>query len=248
LFTDLKRAVTSFFHTRLAKELDELTACLTDVARRTGFYLPASAETLRHLRSALTTHDFARGSVLARIGDVPRYVHFLESGYAGSTVTSPQGNDYIVAFFRPGDAFLLCSVMLNTPYPGSITVLQDSRIAMVPVELFRACAAADLELALGVAKALAAQRQGLAIHIRDLKLQPPALRLARFLVNLVEDGQTDGTVTLPCDRRILAGWLGLVPASATRAFRELERVGVTGRGRRIEVASLDRLREFAHAG
>jgi len=38
--------------------------------------------------------------------------------------------------------------------------------------------------------------------------------------------------------------LGLVPASALRAFHEPERIEVTGRGRRSDVASVERLREF----
>lgn len=97
-------------------------------------------------------------------------------------------------------------------------------------------------------KALAAQQVTMAIHIRDLKLQPPAQRLATFLIGLAEDGQTHGPLALPCDRRILAGWLGLVPASVSRAFRELERLGVSGRGRHIDVASLAQLRAFASAG
>ncbi|HTP83085.1 MAG TPA: cyclic nucleotide-binding domain-containing protein [Alphaproteobacteria bacterium] len=224
-----------------------MTACLTAIDQRAAFYLPGSPATIERLHNALSIHDFTRGTVLARQGDMPRNVHFLESGYVGTTVTSPQAHDYIIAFFRPGDVFLLCSVMLNTPYPVAITLLQDSRIATVPVELFRACAATDLTLATGVAKALATQRQILAVHIRDLKLQPPAQRLASFLLNLAEDGDSRSALLLPCDRRILAGWLGLVPASASRAFRELERIGITGRGRQIEIASLDRLREFVHA-
>ncbi|MBV8536788.1 MAG: helix-turn-helix domain-containing protein [Alphaproteobacteria bacterium] len=221
-----------------------MTARLASIDRHSQFYLPATAATVERLQRAASTADVPRGTVLARQGEMPRHVHFLESGYVGTTVTSPQAHEYIVTFFRPGDPFLLCSVMLNTPYPASITVLQDSRIAMAPIELFRACAATDLTLAMGIAKTLAAQRQGLAVHIRDLKLQPPAQRLANFLLGLVEDTDSRDTLTLPCDRRILAGWLGLVPASASRAFRELERIGVTGRGRQIDIASLDRLRDF----
>lgn len=208
----------------------------------------ASDETAERLRRAASTHDFARGTVLARRGDVPKYVHGLLAGYAGTTVTSPQAHDYIISFFAPGDLFLLCAAMLDTPYPVSITVLQDSRVAMIPVEVFRDYAQTDLTLASFVIKALAAQRQALSIHIRDLKLQPPVQRLASFLLGLTQNGQARANVALPCDRRILAGWLGLVPASASRAFRELERLGVSGRGRRIGIASVERLRAFVQAG
>lgn len=204
----------------------------------------ASPATIGGLERSISTHEFAHGSVLARRGDAPKYVHVLIDGYVGTTVTSPQANDYIIAFFKPGDAFLLCAVMLDTPYPVSITALQDSRVAMVPAGLFRSCAETDLALAVGVAKAIAAQRMDLAVHIRDLKLQRPAVRLASFLLSLVPDGQTAANVELPCDRRILAGWLGLVPASASRAFRELEEIGITGRNRHIGIASAERLRAY----
>ena len=225
-----------------------MTAQLIDMCGSCNFGIPASPATTKRLGAALSIHDFARGTVLARRGDAPKYIHFLEAGYVGTAVTSPQGHDYIIALFTPGDLFLLGSVMQNTPYPTSATVLQDSRIAMVPAELFRACVETDLTLAVGVAKVFAAQQVTMAIHIRDLKLQPPAQRLATFLLSLAEDSHGSGELTLPCDRRILAGWLGLVPASVSRAFHELERLGVTGHGRRISVASRERLQTFARGG
>jgi CRP-like cAMP-binding protein len=212
------------------------------------FPLRASAETVDRFRRQMSIHDFARGSVVARCGDSPKHVYVLFDGLVGTTVTSAQANDYIIAFFKAGDAFLLCAVMADKPYPVAITVLRDSRVGMLPADLFREAVESDPRLAVSVAKALAEQRLALAEHIRDLKVQPPAARLASFLLGLCEEGQDQVRLSLPCDRRILAGWLGMVPASAARALRELEAIGVEGRGKQISIASVERLRRFAQAG
>ena len=66
-----------------------------------------------------------------------------------------------------------------------------------------------------------------------------------FLVSLVDRSRGEARVKLPCERRILAQWLGMVPTSASRAFRELGTIGVEGRGRSLRIRSLQRLIEFA---
>jgi CRP/FNR family transcriptional regulator, dissimilatory nitrate respiration regulator len=212
-----------------------------------SFHLDASAKIAEKLRRDMSVHDFARGTVLARRGDPATRLYFLLDGFVATTATSPQANDYIIAFFKAGDTFLLCSVMAEKPSPVSISVLRDSRIGMLPADVFRAAVNTDHRLALSVAKTLAEQRLALAAHIRDLKVRRPAARLAAFLLRLCKEGEVQADLTLPCDRRILSGWLGMVPASTARTFRELEAIGVGGRGRQISIASVERLKDFVQS-
>lgn len=57
-------------------------------------------------------------------------------------------------------------------------------------------------------------------------------------------GQTGAaTVTLPSGRRLIAGRLGITPQSLSRAFAALRPLGVSGDGRQVSIADLERLRD-----
>ena len=55
------------------------------------------------------------------------------------------------------------------------------------------------------------------------------------------------TVTLPQERKLLAAHIGVTPESLSRAFVALRAVGVGGRGRKVTIDDVARLRAFCGA-
>lgn len=195
-----------------------------------------------------SAHHFGERTVLMRAGEAPEHLYVLLSGFIGFMVADPKGNDYAVDFLMPGQAFVLAAVLLDRPYLLTCQILQDSRIVAIPAADFRRHFERDQSLAVATGRELSRNRSAAVVRVRELLVHSPMKRVAAFLAQLTDGSAGEVTVTLPCDRRILAGWLGVVPQSATRVFRQLEQDGlVKARGRQVTIASVERLRELSEA-
>ena len=82
-------------------------------------------------------------------------------------------------------------------------------------------------------------------QLKDLKLLTAIERLSNLLLSLAPRRGGPAQVLLPGNRSLVAGMLGVAPQSLSRAFATLRPVGVSGGGREIAIADLNRLREIA---
>jgi CRP/FNR family transcriptional activator FtrB len=203
-------------------------------------------ESVARILDGASAHHFGERTILVRAGDSPEHLYVPLSGFIGFMVADSRGNDYAVDFLMPGRPFVVAAVILDRPYLLNAHVLQESRIVTIPAAVFRRHFEKDLCLAVASGRELAHNRSGAVVRVRELLVQSPIKRVATFLLQLSENAGGATTVTMPCDRRILAGWLGVVPASAARVFRQLEGESlVKTRGRQVTIASVERLREFS---
>ena len=222
-----------------------------DVAE--AFALPPFRQACERSRARLAAdaaaYEFAAGSILWRKGERPKHLHVLLSGFIGVKTVDRRATEYVIDFIRPGEAIIIPPVILNRAYRFPAAALMDSRVLAVPVARFIECLKDDAALSFAVVELLSEQRDRLARHVETLKTRSPAERLAGLLLSMADRTHGEAVVQLPCERQMIAGWLGVVPSSASRAFRELERAcGIEGRGRRIRVPSMERLAACAGPG
>jgi CRP/FNR family transcriptional regulator, transcriptional activator FtrB len=215
-------------------------------AQRLPLFENMSAATGARLFRTATVHHFAPGSVLFREGEVAGHLHVLLDGYVGLKTSDNYSNEYVVEFVNPGDPFVVAAVLLQVPYLSSAQVIKSSRVLLISADDFRKAVDADLSLSGALNRTLSMHWRVLMDQVKSLKTRTATERLASFLVSLADRPKGETSVLLPCERRMLAGWLGMVPTSASRAFRQLEKLGVEGRGRRLTIKSVERLREFSH--
>ena len=99
---------------------------------------------------------------------------------------------------------------------------------LIPAEEFQRLVAADLAFSTALDHCAAEHWRAMIGQIKSLKMRNGSQRLAAFLLSFVDRRTGEATVRLPCERRMIASWLGMVPTSASRAFRELAAIGVEG--------------------
>lgn len=199
------------------------------------------------LLEAATVHHFAAGSVLFREGEIPQFLHIALDGYVCLITEDGRGRQCIIDFVPAGSPFLIPPLLLDKPYLMSASVVVATRVLFLPAHLVSSLAATDLATANAIGRAASQHWRALVGQVKSLKLQSAAQRLGGFLMSLAEYAGTDSVVELPCERRMLAAWLGISPNSISRAFHELKLVGVEDVGRRIVIRSLDGLRKFVSA-
>lgn len=208
-------------------------------------FATVSKKTVAKLLGGARTHEFAARSVLFKEGEVADYLYIALDGHVALRSRDRRGHDTVIDFVPAGRPFIVAAALLSRPLLLSAQVLETSRVVLIPAADFRACVETDLALAAAFNRNAAEHWRTLIGQLKSLKMRTGAQRLALFLASLVDRGKGEARVSLPCERRILAQWLGMVPTSASRAFHELTAIGVEGRGRSLRIRSLQRLTEFA---
>ena len=196
----------------------------------------------RLLRSAHLQH-FGAGSVLFREGDAPDNLYLpLDSRICLQAGEGAQ--EHVIEFVPPGEPFILAAVILDKPFLMTARVVQAGTLLVIPAADFRRCSAQSIDLSQAVNESASVQWRALIGQIKSLKMQTGPQRLAAFLASLADGKSDEATVELPCERQVLATWLGMVPATASRAFKELSRIGVEGRGQTLRIGSVRRLTDY----
>jgi CRP/FNR family transcriptional regulator, transcriptional activator FtrB len=190
-------------------------------------------------------HHFGVGSLLFREGDSSDYLYFALGGHVCLKAAGAERQQYVIEFVPTGQPFILAAVLLDKPFLMTAQVVQAGDILLIPSAEFRQCAREEISLSNAVNISAAVQWRALIGQVKSLKMQTGSQRLAAFLAALVEGQMGEVTVDLPCERQVLATWLGMVPSSGSRAFRELSRIGVDGRGHQLHIRSAERLVEYA---
>lgn len=183
-----------------------------------------------------------KGTVLCRQGERAQFLHVVVAGRVGLFGEAAR-KEALIEIFGPGDAFIVPAVMIAAPYLLTARLLDEGRILMWPADAFRAEARQNRSLALGVALQLSGYWRALITQIKDLKLLAATERLLALLLDLAPRTSGPAIVTLPGDRRLVAGWLGVTPQSLSRAFAALRPLGITGGGREVTIADPARLRQ-----
>jgi CRP/FNR family transcriptional activator FtrB len=205
------------------------------------------ARTGERLFQGARVHHFGAGSVLFREGDSSDYLYLPLGGAVCLKAAGAERQQYVIEFVPPGQPFILAAVLLDKPFLMTAQVVQAGEVLLIPSADFRRQAHDDLALARSINLSSAVQWRALIGQVKSLKMQTGAQRLAAFLASMVDGQQGEVTVELPCERQILATWLGMVPSSGSRAFRELGRIGVVGHGHQLHIRSAERLIEYARA-
>jgi CRP/FNR family transcriptional regulator, transcriptional activator FtrB len=222
-----------------------LSASYLNAIRKLPLFGDLPERVSKRLFRAARVHHFGVGSVLFREGDVSDYLYLALDGHVCLKADGAARHQYVIEFVPAGQPFILAAVLLDKPFLMTAQIVQPGDVLLIPSADFRQCARDEISLSRAINTSAAIHWRALIGQLKSLKMQTGAQRLAAFLAALVEDRSGEVTVELPCDRQILATWLGMVPSSGSRAFRELSRIGVDGRGHHLRIRSAERLVEYA---
>jgi CRP-like cAMP-binding protein len=100
------------------------------------------------------------------------------------------------------------------------------------------------ELATAIVASTFRHLHSLIAQVEQLKAHTGAQRVAEFLLELCPVDEGACAVTLPYDKVLIAGRLGMKPESLSRAFARLRGTGVMVRQNHAAIADVEKLREY----
>lgn len=222
-----------------------ITDQFSGVARNSLLLKSLPEEISQTLLKSATTRSCGRGETLFLQGEHAHYIHIVVDGWVKLYRISPNGNEAVVSVFTRGSSFGEAVAFRHEEYPVSAEAVTDCTLLQISASSFVALMKERPEICMSVLSSTFQHLHSLVAQIEQIKAQTGAQRVAEFLLDLCncEDGSC--VVTLPYDKVLIAGRLGMKPESLSRAFSKLRPHGVRIAKNHASIDDISQLRNYA---
>lgn len=182
-----------------------------------------------------------RGTLLYHQGYAANAVHVVVEGWVKVFRMGASGAETIIRVAGAGDVLGDEDLLAQQGYQTCAEAISVVRVVVLRGDALLSLMRKDPAVSLRVVASLSAQLRQLAAHVEELKLFDARERTAYFLLGLSRVRSGAYTVALPFEKTVIAAWLGMKPASLSRALARLRPYGVTVDRETILVADARRL-------
>lgn len=186
-----------------------------------------------------------RGAAVFNHGEEAHSIFVVLDGWVKLYRVTRNGAEAIVGLFTKGESFGEAVALQHAAYPVTAEAVTDLDLVQVQavhlIDLMRT----RPEVSMAILSSTFVHLRSLVSQIEQLKAHSGAQRVAQFLLSLAPEEAQSCTVTLPYDKVLIAGRIGMKPESLSRAFQRLKSHGVTIKNNHAEISDLEDLRAFA---
>lgn len=186
-----------------------------------------------------------RGTTIFNHGEDAHSIYIVMDGWVKLFRVTRSGAEAIVGLFTKGRSFGEAVALNHATYPVTAEAVTDVDVVQVHASHLLDLMRTRPEVSMAIISSTFAHLQSLVSQIEQLKARSGAQRVAQFLLSLAPEEAQSCTVTLPYDKILIAGRIGMKPESLSRAFQRLKCHGVTIDNNHAEIADLNSLRSFA---
>ncbi len=196
------------------------------------------------LLAQATIRSSDRGSTVILQDEPAHSIFVVLDGWVKLYRLLQSGTEAVVEIFTKGQSFGEAVAFRGDLYPVTAEAVTDCRLLQIRAASVLKMMKSRPELFTAILASTFLHLHALVGQIEQLKAQTGAQRVAEFLLDLspVEDGAC--AVTLPYDKVLIAGRLGMKPESLSRAFARLRATGVRVQQNRAVIADIARLRAY----
>lgn len=192
-----------------------------------------------------STHELTRGETVFLQGENARVIHVVLDGWVKLYRIAPNGNEAVVNVFTRGHSFGEAVAFRMKPYPVSAEAVTDCTLLQISARRFISILHREPEVAVSVLASTFQHLHELVAQLEQMKSQTGAQRVADFLIRLCSCESGTCVVTLPYDKVLIAGCLGMKPESLSRAFAKLKPVGVHVSRHHATIDDIEALHDYA---
>lgn len=213
-------------------------------AREALLFASLPGDLAKSILERSTTRSYSRGETIFLQGDIAQNLYVVLDGWVKLFRVTPSGTEAVVGVFTKGRSFGEAVALDGAPYPVSAEAVTDGRLLHVRASILSTMLRERPEIALAIVSSTFKHLHGLVAQVEQLKAHTGAQRVAEFLLDLCECNEGSCTITLPYDKTLIAGRLGMQPPSLSRAFNRLEEIGVTINNNQASIANIQLLRDY----
>ena len=214
------------------------------LARRSLLLAAAPESVARAVLETARLRNFARGETIFLQGERASAIYIGADGGVKLYRIAPSGAEAVVGVFTKGASFGEAVAFRHDTYPVAAEAVTDTSLIRIEADAFLRQIRENPEVAISILSATYAHLHNLVGQIEALKAQTGAQRVAEFLLELAPCADGSCEVTLPYDKVLIAGRLGMKPESLSRAFARLKEQGVSIRQNLASIEDIGALRDY----
>jgi len=215
------------------------------IAKKSILFSSLPGDLTDTLLERAAANAYERGTTIFLQGDPAVSVYIVLDGWTKLFRISPNGTEAVVGVFTRGRSFGEAAAFRGDVYPVTAEAVTDCRLLQVSTALILETMKSRPELCTAILAATFQHLHSLIGQVEQLKAHTGAQRVAEFLLELCPRDEGACTVTLPYDKILIAGRLGMKPESLSRAFARLRKFGVMVKQNHAALADVGRLRDYA---
>ena len=213
-------------------------------ARKSILLRGLSEHLLDQLLAQAHVRCFDRGSTIVLQGERAGSAFIVLKGWVKLCRVTQNGAEAVVEVFTQGQSFGEAVAFRGDVYPVTAEAATDCRVLQVRTANVLDLMKSHPELCTAILASTFQHLHALVGQIEQLKAQTGSQRVAEFLLDLSDVETGACAVTLPYDKVLIAGRLGMKPESLSRAFSRLRERGVQVHQNKAMIADVGRLRDF----
>jgi CRP-like cAMP-binding protein len=215
-----------------------------EIAKRSILFASLPGDLAGMLLERATIHCHDHGATIFVQGEPAASVHIVLDGWVKLFRITPSGAEAVVGIFTRGRSFGEAVAFQGDVYPVTAEAVSDCRLLKVRAALILETMKSRPEIATAIVAATFRHLHSLIGQVEQLKAHTGAQRVAEFLLELCPVAVGACVVTLPYDKVLIAGRLGMKPESLSRAFARLRGTGVMVKHNHAAIADVETLREY----
>jgi CRP-like cAMP-binding protein len=196
------------------------------------------------LLAQATVIDLEPGQSLFRQGDAAAAFFIVITGWIKLYRITPAGDEAVLHVLTKGESFAEAVAFVGGRYPATASAATDARVVMIPAHHVINCVREMPDIAIAMIASTSQHLHRLVQRVEQLSAQSGLQRVAEFLAGLCPNMDGSCTISLPYDKTLIAGRLGLKPESLSRVFAKLRSVGVDVRASDVVVSEVAQLRSL----
>ncbi len=214
------------------------------LARRSLLLASAPEHVARSVLDSARVRTFSRAETIFLQGEWASAIYIVAEGWVKLYRIAPSGAEAVVGVYTKGSSFGEAVAFRHDTYPVAAEAVTDCTLIRIEADAILRQIRDNPEVAIAILSATFVHLHGLVAQVEALKAQTGAQRVAEFLLELAPCPQGACEVTLPYDKVLIAGRLGMKPESLSRAFARLKEQGVTIRQNVAQIDDVDALRDY----
>lgn len=222
-----------------------MTPDLEILARQSLLLSGAPPEVVAAVLSEARVRHFDRNATIFLQGERAKAIYIVADGWVKLYRIAPNGAEAVVGVFTRGRSFGEAVAFRHDTYPVAAEAATECTLIRIDADAILRQIRSSPEVAVSILSATFAHLHGLVGQIEALKAQTGAQRVAEFLLELAPCHEGACEVTLPYDKVLIAGRLGMKPESLSRAFARLKEQGVIIRANTASIVDVAALRDYA---
>jgi CRP-like cAMP-binding protein len=223
----------------------KLTAGDLQVITRVAVFRGLKSETVQHIIEPATAVMLRPHELIMRQDDPATAFFIVIDGWMKIYRNTLSGDETVIDIMKKGDSFAEAVAFTGNRYIATAEAVNTTRVGRIPADHLIRCIRGSPDIALAMIASISQHMHHLVQQVEQLKAQSGVQRVAEFLASLSLAEQGYCAISLPYDKILIAGQLGLTPESLSRAFAKLRGVGVMINASQVTVKDIVKLRRIA---